>query len=259
MTALYNQAMKAEVAQRLIELNREFYQKLAQPFSASRGRLQPGVLRVLESVPAEANILDLGCGNGGVARELARLGQSGRYLGLDFSQELLQVASSQAGGLDAAFLKADLTSSDWNSKLPLSNFNFTLAFAVLHHIPSRELRLGFLRQVRGVLAPRKAGGSKTRPYNGGQFIHSTWQFLNSPRLRARVQPWEGIGLAAGKVDQGDYLLDWRSGGQGLRYVHQFSEAELAELANECGFVVKETFLSDGKGGDLSLYSVWERN
>lgn len=235
--------MKAGVAQQLVELNREFYQKLAQPFSASRGRLQPGVQRVLEKVPAEASVLDLGCGNGGVAGELARHGHTGRYVGLDFSEELLQVARLQAAGLEAKFLQADLNSPDWDKQLPIGKFDLIFAFAVLHHIPSRELRGQVLRQVRGLLP------------SGGRLIHSNWQFLKSPQLRERIQPWEAAGLTS-DVDEGDYLLDWRSGGSGLRYVHQFSEAELAGLAAECGFEIKETFLSDGKSGDLSLYSVW---
>ncbi len=247
--------MKAAIAQQLIELNREFYQKLARPFSASRGRLQPGVQRVLEKISPEANILDLGCGNGGVARELSRRSHAGRYVGLDFSEELLQVAHSRGKGLDATFLQADLNSPNWNKQLPISNFDFIFAFAVLHHIPSRELRLQLLRQVSVVL--KEAGGSETRPYGSGKFIHSNWQFLNSPRLRARIQPWAGVGLTAADVDEGDYLLDWRSGGSGLRYVHQFSEAELVGLAVDSDFFVDETFLSDGKSGDLSLYSVWQ--
>jgi SAM-dependent methyltransferase len=253
---VYNQLVKAAIAQRLIEFNREFYQKLAQPFSASRRRLQPGVQRVLEKIPAEAGILDLGCGNGGVARELARRGHTGRYVGVDFSEELLQVARSQAEGLDAMFLQSDLNSPEWQKQLLISNFDFILAFAVLHHIPSGELRLQFLRQVRGLLGPPKAGGSETRPYSA-TFIHSSWQFLNSSKLRSRIQPWQKAGLTPADVDEGDYLLDWRSGGSGLRYVHQFSKEELEGLAAKSGFEIKETFLSDGKSGDLSLYSIWE--
>jgi hypothetical protein len=179
-------------------------------------------------------------------------------VGLDFSQELLQVAGSKAEDLDATFLRVDITSSDWNQDVEIKyqKFDFVLAFAVLHHIPSRELRLQLLMQVQSLLKPQKAGEFETRPYESKKLIHSNWQFLNSPRLKARIQSWADVGLAAADVDEGDYLLDWRSGGQGLRYVHQFSEPELAELAAESGFEIEETFLSDGKPGDLSLYSVW---
>jgi len=60
------------------------------------------------------------------------------------------------------------------------------------------------------------------------------------------------------VDFGDYLLDWRSGGRGLRYVHHFDEAELNALAAASRFRVQETFYADGEGGRLGLYQVWER-
>ena len=97
-------------------------------------------------------------------------------------------------------------------------FDIIFSFATLHHIPSHEIRLDILKTVHGFLA------------DGGRFIHSNWQFLNSPRLRRRVQKWSEIGLTESDVDENDYLLDWRSGGRGLRYVHHFSEEELAELA-----------------------------
>jgi hypothetical protein len=90
----------------------------------------------------------------------------------------------------------------------------------------------------------------------GRVILSNWQFLNSPKLRARIQPWERVGLTTGDVDEGDYLLDWRSGGEGLRYAHQFSAEELSALAEQAGMKVVDLFLSDGDGGNLGLYQVW---
>ncbi|MEP6894468.1 MAG: hypothetical protein ABI986_02555, partial [Chloroflexota bacterium] len=59
------------------------------------------------------------------------------------------------------------------------------------------------------------------------------------------------------VDVGDYLLDWRSGGAGLRYVHHFDESELQELAEAASFQIKDMFYSDGETGNLSLYQVWK--
>jgi hypothetical protein len=66
-----------------------------------------------------------------------------------------------------------------------------------------------------------------------------------------------IGITPEQVDSGDYLLDWRQGGYGLRYVHHFDQAELGELAQRTGFRILETFNSDGNGGRLSLYQVWQ--
>jgi hypothetical protein len=80
--------------------------------------------------------------------------------------------------------------------------------------------------------------------------------LNSGKLKARIQLWSRIGLSDDEVDEGDYLLDWRSGGEGLRYAHHFSAEELLRLAGQAGMRVSESFLSDGENGRLGLYQIW---
>ncbi len=243
--------MDAATREQLIELNRAFYQAFAGPFSATRQRLQPGVQRVLEALPLDGRMLDLGCGNGGLAQALARRDQRGLYVGVDFSAGLLEFAAAgipAESALRCLFVTADLGAPDWPDRLPgeaAGHFDFILAFAVLHHLPGADLRLGLLRQVRLLLAP------------GGQFIHSNWQFLNSPRLVRRILPWEAAGLDPAQVDPGDYLLDWRQGGSGLRYAHHFSPEELSALAEATGFQVSGSFLSDGQGGQLGLYQTWK--
>ena len=228
----------------LLELNRQFYQTFALPFSSTRLRLQPGVRRILDSISPSANILDLGCGNGEFARQLAERQHKGTYTGLDFSAALL----AQVGqGLPSNFhfLQADLSSEDWDAPLVSKQVDLAVAFAVLHHLPGDELRLQVLRKVRILLS------------SGGRFIHSEWQFLNSPRLKGRIQPWDSLGLSSTEVDPGDYLLDWRQGGTGLRYVHHFSENELKQLAARAGFTIVESFLCDGENSRLGLYQTWQ--
>ena len=282
--------MDLDTAARLIELNRNFYDRFGRPFSATRQRIQPGVLRVLGLLKGDESILDLGCGNGELARELAKRGQRGSYLGVDFSLPLLQEAETLPEGFTARFVQADLTSpslmdviarsrkavtkqSPHSSEIahlhspalsktalgagvrqvqvssgyrPLRNerFDVVFCFAVLHHIPSHELRLNILRIVPQLLK------------DDGLFIHSNWQFLNSEKLRARIQPWEAAEIPTSEVDAGDYLLDWRSGSKGLRYLHHFDEKELDELAKASGFRVSDAFYSDGDGGRLGLYQIW---
>jgi hypothetical protein len=91
----------------------------------------------------------------------------------------------------------------------------------------------------------------------GRFVLSNWQFLNSQRLRERIQPWSEIGLSKAAVDDNDYLLDWRHGGHGLRYAHHFSKDELTCLALASSFKVSNTFYADGEGGKLGLYQIWK--
>lgn len=235
------------MAARLIAINHEFYTHFGDAFSATRHRIQPGVRRVLGLLQGDESILDLGCGNGELARQLARRGHRGPYLGVDFSLPLLRDAESQSQHFSAKFLQADLTRlGEFRERLSVPDgWAVITAFAVLHHIPSRGMRLELLGTVRQLL---KANG---------RFILSNWQFLNSEKLKARVQPWEVAALSSSDVDPGDYLLDWRGGGKGLRYVHYFDEVSLDELAKDSGFRIMNTFRSDGEGGNLGLYQVWE--
>ncbi len=235
--------MNSVTAQRLIELNREFYSRFGDSFSATRQRLQPGVNKILETIHVDDSVLDLGCGNGHFLHELIRRGHRAPLLGVDFSLPLLRNAESTLG---VEFREADLTQlSVISEQLSVAgHWSLITLFATLHHIPSTEIRLDILRTVKKLLKP------------GGKFILSNWQFLNSEKLKARIQPWSRVGLADSDVDEGDYLLDWRSGGEGLRYAHQFSAEELLGLCKQAEMSLSESFLSDGENGRLGLYQVW---
>jgi SAM-dependent methyltransferase len=234
--------MNSVTAQKLIEINRQFYTRFGAEFSATRQRLQPGVKRILDSLRGDESILDLGCGNGELARELTRRGHRGAYLGVDFSPPLLDAAAA-THSFPVKFVQGDLT-SDWSFQVSSSKFQVVFAFAVLHHIPSVETRLEILRTIKNLLN------------DDGKFILSNWQFLNSEKLKSRIQTWEQVDVREDELDEGDYLLDWRSGGKGLRYAHYFSSAELSALAEQSGMRVNASFLLDGEGGNLGLYQIW---
>ena len=88
--------MDSATAAALLALNHQFYQTFALQFSATRQRIQPGVQRLLPALSQAASLLDLGCGNGELARRLVAQGFRGRYVGLDFSPGLLQAAGQEA-------------------------------------------------------------------------------------------------------------------------------------------------------------------
>ncbi|MBI3152970.1 MAG: class I SAM-dependent methyltransferase [Chloroflexi bacterium] len=238
--------MNRDMVERLLTINREFYNRFGDSFSATRQRLQPGVKKILETIREDDSVLDLGCGNGHFLREIHKRGHQAPLLGVDFSLPLLRDAESTLG---VEFREADLTklSVTSNQFLITDHWSLITAFATLHHIPSHEIRLDILRTVKKLLKPN------------GRFILSNWQFLNSEKLKARIQPWSRVGLSDEDVDERDYLLDWRSGGEGLRYAHHFSAEELFGLAEQAGFKVEAEFLSDGENGRLGLYQVWESN
>ncbi len=253
--------MRPEVVESLLSINREFYQSFAEPFRATRGRLQPGVMRALEKVPLEANMLDLGCAHGLLAGEMAGRDFSGIYLGLDSSSMLLDSVPDHLQPPRYRFALADLSTDDWletarstldqgsasEQGVPESSnpFDWAFAFAVLHHLPSANLRSSTAAAIGSLLRP------------GGRVAVSVWDFLASPRLADRVVPWDTVGISEKDVDGGDYLVDWREGGSGVRYVHHFTQAELNQLAKDGGFRVIDDYRSDGENSQLGLYQIWE--
>jgi SAM-dependent methyltransferase len=236
--------MNLVTAERLLAINREFYNRFGDQFSATRQRLQPGVKKILETIQDDVSVLDLGCGNGNFLRELFRRGHTAPLLGVDFSLPLLRDAESSLG---VEFREVDLTQLSVNSdqfSVISNQWSVITMFAALHHIPSTDMRLDILRNVRKLME------------EDGKFILSNWQFLNSEKLRSRIQPWDKVGINENDLDEGDYLLDWRSGGEGLRYAHHFSVEELLGLADQARMRVIDSFTSDGDGGNLGLYQVW---
>lgn len=238
--------MEPEIIFHLLDLNRRFYQKFALEFSKTRQRIQPGVKRALKTIDPQTRLLDLGCGNGEIVKLLIQRGFQGEYVGVDSSAELLlQARMNIPAHLKPTLIHADLAAPGWEEKIPAGQYDLVLAFAVLHHLPGKKLRLQLAKKIRTLVDLE------------GRFIHSEWQFLNSSRLLERIQDWSRAGLNPDNVDPGDYLLDWRRGGYGLRYVHHFSLKELEHLANQSGFVITKTFYSDGETGDLGLYQIWQ--
>ncbi len=241
--------MDSRTAERLLHLNREFYQTFSASFAATRERLQPGALRVARLAPPQARMLDLGCGPGQLARYLAAESAPGFFLGLDLSPKLLARARSGVAGPTGDrfhFVCADLAAGAL-PLAPASRFDWVFLFAVLHHLPGHDRRAALCRAVRESLAP------------GGKVALSNWQFDRSERLRARIVAWTELGVDEAELEPGDALIDWRRGGRGLRYVHLIDERERRQLCHEAGFRELEAFASDGTGANLSDYAIWEKD
>lgn len=241
--------MKPAVKEKLLNLNRQFYQGFAGSFSQSRHQAQPGVRQIARQVGMHDAVLDLGCGNGTFASALVSEGFRGSYHGGDSSPALLADAESRLSSQDAAkmnFFELDLANPGWDSLLVAKQYDWLVCFAVLHHLPGEDLRQRTVNAFPALLKP------------GGCAAVSVWQWHNSPKLRERVLPWSEVAIDPDEIDPGDVLLDWRAEDvPGLRYIHTFDEPSLASLADRAGFHLNETFYSDGKSGDLALYQIWQ--
>jgi tRNA (uracil-5-)-methyltransferase TRM9 len=235
-----------DIQRQLLDLNRSFYEGFARSFADSRSISQAGLVRVLSLVADGSHVLDVGCGDGRAARALDGLGRRVTYVGIDASPSLMALAHERATALihvTATFAVLDVTTAEWPAHLGRHAFDYVLALALLHHIPGHDLRVRLVQQMAALLGP------------AGTLIISTWQFLASERLRRKIVPWSAIGLHENQMEPGDYLLDWRRGGYGLRYCHLINEDDLIRLCRTAGLSVRESFLADD---GLNLYVVAAR-
>lgn len=231
--------MDAEIAARLRALNRAFYEKLAAPFAQTRSRPQPGFSILLDHLPQPCpRLLDVGCGEGRFGRFLQGEAAVEQYVGVDFSPRLLAWAQREVQG---KFLARDLTAP--GCLKGVGEYPAMACLAVLQHIPGRENRVRLLREMADHLLPE------------GRLFLSTWQFLDSDRQRRKIAPWGAADLSPDEVEVNDYLLTWQRDGFGLRYVCYIDSVETEALAGAAGLVVAEQFRSDGREGDLNLYTI----
>jgi len=246
--------MDSQTQKMLLEINREFYEQNAGSFSKTRRNVQPGVRRLIASIPQNARLLDLGCGNGNFALALAHAGFEGSYIGIDGSHAFIQEAQQAVALLKTTaefrFQAADLASPDWARAFQPESFDRITCFAVLQHLPGKTLQQAIITQSALLLR------------SGGQLMLSAWQVFQSPTLTARILPWEMADIDPKQVEPGDILLDWRAGPASeqpaCRYVHVFRSEELLSLGKTAGLSLSSEFYSDGKNQSLALYQVWEK-
>ena len=246
--------MDSQTQKMLLEINRKFYEQNAGSFSKTRRNVQPGVRRLIASIPQNARLLDLGCGNGNFALALAHAGFEGSYIGIDGSHAFIQEAQQAVALLKTTaefrFQAADLASQDWARAFQPESFDRITCFAVLQHLPGKALHQAIFKHSALLLR------------SGGQLMLSAWQVFQSPTLTARILPWEMADIDPKQVEPGDILLDWRAGPASeqpaCRYVHVFTSEELIALGEAAGLSLNSEFYSDGKNQRLALYQVWEK-
>ena len=128
--------------------------------------LMPRMLAMLGDVRGK-RIVDLGCGEGGYARELARRGAT--VTGVDGSERLIAAARERAAaeGVAAAFLRANANALD-----ALAPSSHEIVVAAMSLMDVEDLR-GAIREAHRVLAP------------GGELVMS----ITHPCFSAPVSQW----------------------------------------------------------------------
>ena len=153
-------------------------------------RLQPALdlLARLGDVPG-GDVIDLGCGNGGVGPALAARFGAGRLRGVDNSRAMLDQAAQP--GAYAALDLADI--AEWTPEQPPA---VIFSNAALHWLPGHDVLLPALA---GALAP---GGvlAVQMPHQNRAPSHRLWYDLAEQLWPGRIDP----GLSPGCMEPAEY-------------------------------------------------------
>jgi SAM-dependent methyltransferase len=118
----------------------------------------------LKRFPKSANrrawrALEIGCGPGRLMKPLSR--NFGEIHGVDVSDEMVRLARERLRAIPHAHVHA--TNGSSLNMFADDSFDFAYSYAVFQHIPSREVVLEYMREIRRVLKP---GGIFRGQFNG---------------------------------------------------------------------------------------------
>src|SRR5881392_1560361 len=112
--------MDSELVKRLLQVNREFYLRFSEDFSESRSSERLNIEPFRRYLSNDIRLLDVGCGNGRLAKTCDRAGYALDYLGIDGSAELVAHAVANCTALShvrAQFRVMDLTAPHWSATI----------------------------------------------------------------------------------------------------------------------------------------------
>jgi len=250
--------MNKKTREKLLKVVRDNYEEIGEDFSNTRNYVWPELKKIINAAIARSeatkqsrwnsNIaestglprrssrlrrdsllamttLDIGCGNG---RIMELFNNNVNYTGVEQSKKLAHIAKERCKkrGGECKIIEGDILELD---KYVKGKFDLILYIAVLHHIPSHELRVHFLKQLKGKLK------------NDGQLIITVWNL--SEQLKYKKMVWKHnllklVGL--NKMDFNDILFPGFNK-KSLRYYHVFSESELRKLLKDTGWKIEKLY------------------
>jgi SAM-dependent methyltransferase len=230
--------MDEKYAKYLLNKTRDDYNLISDDFSRTRFLIWPEIRGLLDKYFFIGDkVLDLGCGNG---RFIKYFGEKmADYYGTDISGGLIRIAKETHPG--AKFFVADALN------LPFSDdyFDKIASMAVLHHMPSEETRVQFLKEARRVLR-----------LNGIMFL-TVWNFNEFKSFFLLLKSFILSAFKLSKLEPGDFLEPWAD--KTKRYYHYFTQRELIRLAKKAGFAIREVgIVKNDRGNRRNTYLVLQK-
>ncbi|MFA6437305.1 MAG: class I SAM-dependent methyltransferase [Candidatus Paceibacterota bacterium] len=209
--------MNIETAKNILNDNKNTWNNIAEKFELTRHRvwdLEP----LADYAKSGMKTLDLGCGNGRLYEILKN--KEIEYTGVDISENLINIARAKYPKIE--FLVGD------GIELPFRDYSFDIVYsvAVFHHLPSKTLRVQFLKEVKRVLK------------KDGKIILIVWNLWQRKYFKLLVKSSLLKVLHKSKLDWGDLYIPWQN--QYQRYHHAFTKKELKKLFIKAGLSIEKS-------------------
>jgi ubiquinone/menaquinone biosynthesis C-methylase UbiE len=229
--------MHKNIAQKIARETNESYNKMAKEFSDTRAQFWDELAFLAEHIERDDHVLDIGCGNGRFAPLVSA--RHAHYDGLDYSAGLIAEAKHKFP--EHAFATGDATALPF----PDNSFDIAFSFAVIHHIPSRELRKQFITEAFRVLHP------------GSKFILTAWNLWTAKHFAQLFTSAVESLIGKNTLDVCDVMLTFGKQ-KHQRYVHACTKREIATLLHECGFAVVAMDTIARKSGEQNIIVVAQK-
>lgn len=224
--------MENLTVEKLLQMTQEGYRLIADQFDKTRQHSWDDFSVFDPFVKDGTRILDVGCGNGRLLtyhRQRHHIG----YVGIDQNSKFVEIAKKtfqNSSSNSSQFYAADILQPESLSVLGDQRFDLIFCIAVLHHIPTKELRVHALQALKKYLKP--GGTLCMENWNMWELRKGNKTVWNSPR----------------RVGIRDLITEWKSPqGTGNLYYYAFTARELRALFCKSGFHVQKLYyIRDGK-------------
>jgi len=229
--------MDRKYAEFLLNKTKSDYNLIAEDFSRTRWNMWAEYDFFRDYIKGGDSVLDAGCGNGRLLELLKD--KNINYIGVDVSDKLIELAKKRYP--ENRFLVAD----NLNLPFPDSNFDKAFSIAVLHHIPSAELRKKALLELKRVLKP------------GGILILTVWDIRHKKALPSALKYCLLKLIGKSKLDFRDAFVPWADKVE--KYYHFFTKKELQFLVEKNGFkIIKKGIVRNKARKRSNVYIVAEK-
>jgi len=230
--------MKEKYANEILEMSRQGYEKISHDFSQTRKVFWEELSFLKDYINNGDSILDLGCGNG---RFLELIGDKKiNYSGIDSSESFIKEAKETYGQL-GKFIHGDALSLPYKD----NSFETIVSFGVLHHIPSKKLRIQFLREAHRVMK------------KDGLLILTVWNLWNERLTPVIKKHAVDKLLLKSKLDFKDIFLPFGKK-ENVRYLHAFTKRELKKLLEKTGFKIEELSFVKRRSGNENILAICKK-